>query len=154
MYRHMRPCVLSLATFLFLLILMHVFPTYIVIFSLSLPQSLPFLFSHLSEPFFSSVPHFQLLTLVIRLGITCLNKCRPPSLVECSLSAAQSPELHARSQTCLCGKRYFFPFIGATLDWTQRQKLHLHTPEVHVWYFIVTEYVFKVCFTICLCVTH
>lgn len=106
----MRPCVLSLATSLFPLILMHVFPTYIVIFSLSLPQSLPFLFSHLSEPFFSSVPHFQLLTLVIRLGITCLNKCRPPSLVECSLSAAQSPELHARSQTCLCGKRYFFSF--------------------------------------------
>lgn len=35
MYRHMRPCVLSLATSLFLLILMHVFPTYIVIFSLS-----------------------------------------------------------------------------------------------------------------------
>lgn len=105
-----------------------------------------FYFPSLSEHFLSSLAHFPLWTLVIRLGITTLNKHRFSSIVKCRLSPVESPKPHDWSQAPCVARDLGFSFIGTTLSWKQSWKPHLHPRKVHVWYIIVAGYASEVSF--------
>lgn len=156
----MRLYVLFLVTSLSFLILNHAsaylfnFYCYCHFLSTTKPSIFP---PFIWTLFFSFVPHLQLGPLVIRLGMTSLNKRRLPSTVRHSLSPAQSPTPKhcAWSQNPWCGRDlgfFFFHWCKSQLD--SEKKIPLKSPKAHVWYFIVSGYGSKVPFTICLHTTH
>lgn len=91
-----------------------------------------FFFPFIWTLFFSFVPHFQLGTLVIRLGITSLSKRRLPHAVKGSLTPAQSPtpKHYAWSQNPMCSKRFgCFFFHWCNHNWNQKRKNPLTSPQ-------------------------
>lgn len=129
----MRPYVLFLVTSLSFLKLMHVFSTYIVIvifFSLC-HKALHFLFLIYLNLFLFCTT-FSALNSCDQTGNYTSEQMQTSQPCKVQPVPSTEPKAPCQKPNLLVWQEIFFPFIGAALNWTQRRKLHLRTPKVHV----------------------